>query len=224
MGTMISPSILAADFNRLGEEVTSIAAAGADYVHYDVMDNHFVPNLSFGFKFIEDLMNAAGSAIKSDIHLMIEDPAASLDRFLAMHPQILTFHIEAEPHPGKLIEKIHKAGAEAFLSIKPGTSISSIESWLPEIDGVLIMLVEPGFSGQKMLPETVSRIGQIKKLASIKNTSVKIEIDGGIKSNNFKEMVDLGADILVLGSGIFAEPDYRQVIQTIQEYLPDNGF
>lgn len=221
MGALISPSILAADFNRLGEEVRAIRDAGADYVHYDVMDNHFVPNLSFGFKFVEDLMLAAGKSIRSDIHLMIENPAASLDRFLALGPDMLTFHIEAEPRPGELIDAIHKAGAEAFLSIKPGTELSLLEPWLSAIDGVLVMLVEPGFSGQKMLPETVSRIAQLKKLAALQGTSLKIEIDGGIKEDNFRELVDLGADILVLGSGIFACPDYGSVIGAIKDYIPE---
>jgi len=215
----ISPSILAADFNILGEEVEAIRKAGAEFIHYDVMDNHFVPNLSFGFKFVEDLMRRAGDGIRSDIHLMIENPAASLDRFLAFKPDILTFHIEAEPKAADLIEKIKKAGSRAFLSIKPGTPLATIEPWLEMIDGVLVMLVEPGFSGQKILPDTVSRIARLKKLAQIKGTELKIEIDGGVKRENFHKLADLGTDIMVLGSGIFAEADYAAVIKEIHNYV-----
>lgn len=225
MAALVSPSILAADFTRLAEEADAVIRAGADFIHYDVMDNHFVPNLSFGFRFVSRLMEYTGGRIKSDVHLMIENPEASLDRFLAMEPDMLTFHIEAADDPAPLIKRIRENGkTEAWLSIKPGTALSRLEQWLPEVDGILIMLVEPGFSGQKMLPETVSRIAQLRKMAAIKGTTLKIEIDGGIKKDNFPELVDLGADILVLGSGLFGEQDYTEAVDRIHQYIPERLF
>jgi ribulose-phosphate 3-epimerase len=208
---VISPSILSADFSRIAEEIRALEEAGADAVHYDVMDNHFVPNLTFGFKFVEDAMK--GTALKSDVHLMIDRPEDSLDKWLALKPAALTFHIEACRDIEGTIARIRKAGAETAISIKPDTPVSALLPWLPSLDAVLIMLVEPGFGGQAMLPETVAKIEELRKLAP----SISIQVDGGVKKDNYKSLVALGADNLVIGSGIFAESNYMRAIQAFRE-------
>lgn len=215
-GALVSPSILAADFTRLGEEVQAIERAGADMIHYDVMDDHFVPNLTFGYKLIREVMGI--SSLPADIHLMIDNPEEKIDGYLQLRPLRLSFHLEACRKPQALLEKIHAAGVSACAAVRPTTPLTDLEPWLEKLDGVLVMLVEPGFAGQKMLPETVSRIGQVQRLAEINNTDLEIQIDGGIKQNNFRELVDLGANNLVLGSGIFASGDYAAVIGDIKQY------
>jgi len=209
--TVISPSILSADFSRIAEEIHALQAGGADAIHYDVMDNHFVPNLTFGFKFIEDAMKA--SRLPADVHLMISDPGASFDKWLALKPAALTFHLEAEPDAVPLINRIKAAGVRAFLSIKPATPVSALSPFLQDLDGVLIMLVEPGFGGQAMLPSTVAKIAELRNLAA----DLEIQIDGGIKMDNYKELVSLGADNLVIGSGIFAYSDYAAAIAAFRK-------
>jgi len=204
--TIISPSILSADFSRIAEEIRALEAGGADAIHYDVMDNHFVPNLTFGFKFVEDAMK--GSSLPADVHLMISNPAASLDKWLALKPAALTFHLEAEPDAAPLVARIKAAGVRAFLSIKPATPVSALAPFLAGLDGVLLMLVEPGFGGQAMLPETVAKISQLRAMAP----ALEIQIDGGIKKDNYRDLVALGANNLVIGSGIFAYSDYAAAI------------
>ncbi|HPH03804.1 MAG TPA: ribulose-phosphate 3-epimerase, partial [Spirochaetota bacterium] len=195
----------------IAEEIHALQAGGADAIHYDVMDNHFVPNLTFGFKFIEDAMKA--SRLPADVHLMISDPGASLDKWLALKPAALTFHLEAEPDAVPLINRIKAAGVRAFLSIKPATPVSALSPFLQDLDGVLIMLVEPGFGGQAMLPSTVAKIAELRNLAA----DLEIQIDGGIKMDNYKELVSLGADNLVIGSGIFAYSDYAAAIAAFRK-------
>jgi len=209
-GLTISPSILSADFSRIAEEIRALEAGGADMIHYDVMDNHFVPNLTFGFKFVGDAI--ATAKIGSDVHLMIERPEDSLDRWLELKPDFLSFHLEACRNPGQAIDRIHAAGCQACLAIKPATPVSELEPYLAGLDAVLVMLVEPGFGGQAMLPDTVAKIGTVRKLAP----SISIQIDGGIKQDNFRPLVALGADNLVVGSGIFAAGDYAAAIRAFR--------
>ena len=209
-GLVISPSILSADFARIAEEIAALEAAGADMIHYDVMDNHFVPNLTFGFKFVGDAI--ARSRIGSDVHLMIDRPEDSLDRWLELKPDFLSFHLEACADPAAAIDRIHAAGTRACLAIKPATPVEALEPYLAALDAVLVMLVEPGFGGQAMLPETVAKIGTVRKRAP----SIGIQIDGGIKQDNFKPLVALGADNLVVGSGIFAGGDYAAAIRAFR--------
>jgi len=208
---VISPSILSADFSRIADEIRALEEAGADAIHYDVMDNHFVPNLTFGFKFVEDAMK--NTTMKSDVHLMIDRPEDSLDAWLALKPAALTFHIEACRDTGNTIARIREAGVEAALSIKPATPVSALLPWLSSLDAVLIMLVEPGFGGQAMLPETVAKIEELRKLAP----SLCIQVDGGVKKDNYKKLTALGANNLVIGSGIFAETNYTKAIQAFRE-------
>jgi ribulose-phosphate 3-epimerase len=209
--TIISPSILSADFSRIADEIKALEAGGADAIHYDVMDNNFVPNLTFGFKFVADAIKA--STLPADVHLMITKPAESLDKWLALKPFALTFHLEAEPDAGPVIDRIKAAGVRAYLSIKPATPVSALVPFITKLDGVLIMLVEPGFGGQAMLPETVAKIGQVRALAP----NLEIQIDGGIKKDNYKDLVALGANNLVVGSGIFAYSDYAAAIAAFRE-------
>ena len=201
---VISPSILSANFSCIADEIHALEKAGADAIHYDVMDNHFVPNLTFGFKFVEDAIRT--SSIKSDVHLMIDNPENSIDTWIACmqkRPAMLTFHIEACRDANAVestITRIRQAGIEAALSIKPNTPVSALTPYLTSLDAVLIMLVEPGFGGQGMIPETVAKIAELRTLCP----NMHIQVDGGVKSDNYKELIALGADNLVIGSGIFA--------------------
>jgi len=208
---IVSPSILSADFSRIAGEIRALEQAGADMIHYDVMDNHFVPNLTFGFKFVGDAMKA--SSLPSDVHLMIERPEDSLDRWLALKPALLTFHIEACGDTARTLDRIHEAGVRAAISIKPATPVSALDPYLGGLDSILIMLVEPGFGGQAMLPETAAKIAELRK----RSPSVSIQVDGGVKKDNYKQLVALGADNLVIGSGIFAEQDYAAAIRAFRE-------
>ncbi|MDR2733329.1 MAG: ribulose-phosphate 3-epimerase [Spirochaetota bacterium] len=209
-GLTISPSILSADFSRIAEEIEALTLAGADAIHYDVMDNHFVPNLTFGFKFIEDAMK--NCRLPADVHLMIERPEESLDRWLAPKPASLTVHLEACRDIENAIHRIHKAGVRAALSIKPGTPAVLLKPYLDMLDSVLIMLVEPGFGGQAMLPETVEKIAELRGMAP----DIEIQVDGGVKRDNYKTLAALGANNLVIGSGIFAESDYAAAIRAFR--------
>lgn len=210
-GVIISPSILSADFSRIAEEIQALTLAGADAIHYDVMDNHFVPNLTFGFKFVEDAMKKC--TLPSDVHLMIERPEASLDKWLAPKPASITFHLEACRDPASAITRIHNAGVRASLSVKPGTPVVLLKPYLDMLDSVLIMLVEPGFGGQAMLPETVKKIAELRGMAP----DIEIQVDGGVKRDNYKTLTALGAANLVIGSGIFAESDYAAAIRAFRE-------
>lgn len=206
---ILSPSILSADFARIKDEILATADAGADCIHFDVMDNHFVPNLTFGFKFVADAIKIC--PIMTDVHLMIEQPLLAIPGFLEEKPDYLSFHVEASTpeETDKALSILEENGVKTRLAIKPATPLSALQPWISRLDSVLVMLVEPGFGGQQMLQETVDKISAVKQMAADAGRDILIQIDGGIKKENFIPLVEKGARDLVVGSGFYADPDYR---------------
>ena len=206
----IAPSLLAADLTRLGEEVAAVEAAGADVLHFDVMDGHFVPNLTFGFPVIEALRKITKLPI--DAHLMIQNADAYLERFAQAGCNWLSVHVEACPHLHRTLSRIRELGMRAGVAINPGTPLSSLDAVLDGTDFVLIMSVNPGFGGQKFIDGTWDRVRELKKKAP----HVAIEIDGGIKESNAGQAIQAGAEILVVGTGLFGTKDYKATVKALR--------
>ncbi len=206
----VAPSLLAADLTRLGEEVRAIESAGADLIHFDVMDGHFVPNLSFGFPVIEAIKSITKLPI--DAHLMVSNADAYLDRFAESGCGWLSVHVEACPHLNRTLSRIRELGMRPGVAINPGTSLSSLDAVLGACDFVLVMSVNPGFGGQSFIPETLARVKAIKEKAP----HLLVQVDGGIKTANAKAVLQAGADILVVGTGLFGHPDYTKVIAELR--------
>ncbi|WP_459828039.1 ribulose-phosphate 3-epimerase [Campylobacter concisus] len=210
----VAPSILSADFGNLAAEIRAICEAGCDLVHVDVMDGHFVPNLTIGPVVVNAVAKAATKPL--DIHLMVENNSFFADLFLPLKPKFLTFHIEEEKHPLRLIDHIRKNGVSPGIVLNPHTPVSAIEHIVDEVDMVLLMSVNPGFGGQKFMPVVLEKTRSLRELIERKNAKCLIEVDGGVNGLNAPDLEEAGADILVAGNYIFSSNSYEQAIRAIK--------
>ena len=214
----IAPSILSADFARLGEEVNAVLQAGADLIHVDVMDNHYVPNLTVG-PLVCAALRASGIKAPLDVHLMIKPVDSLIPAFAKAGATLITFHPEASEHIHRTIQLIHDHGCQAGLALNPATPLSVLDHILPDLQMVLIMSVNPGFGGQAFIPEVLPKIAQLKQRIEAAKLKVSIEVDGGVKADNIQEIAKAGADTFVAGSAIFGSPDYQAVIASMRTEL-----
>lgn len=215
---LIAPSILAADFSSLGEAVVEIARAGADWVHLDVMDGVFVPNLTFGPKTVADLRGL--SPLPFDVHLMTVNPGSLIDAFADAGADWITFHAEAEIHSHRVIQKIRSRGKKAGISICPGTDLSSIESLLPFVDLVLVMTVNPGFGGQTLIPECLEKVSALSAKAKEKGYGYLVSMDGGVNRDTISASLAAGPDVLVAGSAFFGSKDKAAEVRMLRGQTP----
>ena len=208
----MTPSLLAADLMNLGREIETMLSNGIDRLHFDVMDAHFVPNLSFGTAFCREIHKRFPQCLL-DVHLMMDNPEEYLDRFIEYGAYSLTVHQEAVENPAKTLDLIRQKGVKAGLSIKPGTKVEALSPYLPQMDQALIMTVEPGFGGQKFMPEQVEKIRALRRMGF----SGDIAVDGGVNLDNAKLLMDAGATLLVMGTAYFRAPDPSQVAKRFKE-------
>ena len=219
---LIAPSVLAADFARLGEEVEAVLEAGADIVHFDVMDNHYVPNLTIGPMVCKALRNY-GVTAPIDVHLMVQPVDDLIHMFAEAGATYITFHPEASMHIDRSLQLIRELGCKSGLVLNPGTGLEQVEWVMDKIDMLLLMSVNPGFGGQKFLPATFEKLKQARQLIDSSAHDIRLEVDGGVGVNNIAEIAAAGADTFVAGSAIFSQPDYAKVIGDMRGQLAKVG-
>ena len=210
----VSPSILSADFGNLAEDVKKVSEAGADYIHCDIMDGHFVPNMTMGPMIIEAVKKATD--VPLDIHFMVEDIPFFIDMYKHLKPHSISFHIEEEKHINRVIQKIRNEGIRPSVVLNPATPVCLLDYIVADVDMVLLMSVNPGFGGQKFIPSVIDKVKELRELAERKNPNLLIEIDGGVNDKNAPLLKEAGADILVAGSFVFKNDDYKKVIESLR--------
>lgn len=215
---LIAPSILSADFARLGQDVLDVLDAGADVVHFDVMDNHYVPNLTFGAMVCKALKDYGINA-PIDVHLMVKPVDSMIEAFLNAGADIITFHPEASEHIDRSLQLIKDGGAKCGLVFNPATPLHYLDHTLDKIDQILIMSVNPGFGGQKFIDSTLDKVRTVRKLIDEHHLDIRLEIDGGVNTQNIKAIAQAGADMFVAGSAIFNAPDYKTIIDQMHIQL-----
>jgi len=215
---IIAPSILSADFSRLGEEVNSVLKAGADWIHFDVMDNHYVPNLTIGPMVCQSLRDY-GITAPIDVHLMVKPVDQLIKSFSKAGATYITFHPEASDDVDRSLDLIKDNGCKAGLVLNPDISIEVLDGFLDKLDMILLMSVFPGFGGQEFIDSVLDKVTKMRSIINKNNLKTRLEIDGGIKLENIREVADAGADTFVSGSAIFGEPDYSEIIQKMRDSL-----
>lgn len=219
---LIAPSILSADFARLGEEVVNVLNAGADIVHFDVMDNHFVPNLTIG-PLVCEALRKHGVTAPIDVHLMIDPVDRIIPDFAKAGATYITFHPEASVHIDRTIQLIKDNGCKAGLVFNPGTPLHYLDYVLDKLDMILLMSVNPGFGGQSFIPSALTKLRQVRKIIDDSGFDIRLEVDGGVKTENIREIKAAGADTFVAGSAIFGKPDYKKVIDEMRAEIAKAG-
>ena len=214
----IAPSILSADFARLGEECEAVLDAGADVIHFDVMDNHYVPNLTIGPMVCKALRNH-GITAPIDVHLMVSPVDSLIDSFAAAGASMITFHPEASDHVDRSLQLIHSHGCQAGLVLNPATSPDCLEYVIDKLDMILLMSVNPGFGGQQFIPSTLRKLEVVRRLIDDSGREIRLEVDGGVSEKNIADVASAGADTFVAGSAIYGRDDYRAVIDAMSEAL-----